>query len=44
MRDFPDYTILFAWNYEKEIRNKYYKYEANGGKWIILHPRVKILN
>ena len=33
MSDSPDYTILFAWNYEKEIRNKYYKYkqmEGNG--------------
>lgn len=37
----PDYTILFAWNYAKEIMTKQQDYN---GKWILIHPQVEVIN
>lgn len=39
----PDYTILFAWNYAEQIMNKQKWYSERGGKWILLHPEVKVI-
>jgi SAM-dependent methyltransferase len=39
----PDYAVLFAWNHAEEIMAKEKDYEANGGKWIVHVPEVKVL-
>ena len=39
----PDYTILFAWNYADTIMAKQKAYNENGGKWILIHPEVQVL-
>lgn len=39
----PDYYLLLAWNYLDFFMEKYSKYLANGGKFIIPHPNVKII-
>ena len=36
----PDYTILFAWNYHDAIMKKQ---EGYSGKWIFIHPEVKVI-
>ena len=39
----PDYALLLAWNHAEEIMAKDKDYVANGGKWIIHVPEVKVL-
>lgn len=39
----PDYALLLAWNHADEIMAKEKDYLANGGKWIIHVPDVKVL-
>jgi methylation protein EvaC len=43
MKTPPDYTLLFAWNYQKEILEKQKGYTEKGGKWISTYPTIKIL-
>lgn len=38
-----DYTILFAWNYAEAIMNKQKVYTERGGKWIVMHPDVRVV-
>ena len=38
--NYPDYTILFAWNHKEEILKKEKKYRENGGKWIEYIPKI----
>ncbi len=41
----PDYVLLFAWNHSEEIMEKEKDYmEANGIKWIMYVPDVKVIN
>jgi len=40
--DYPDYTVLFAWNHQEEIFAKEGAYRASGGKWILYRPEVQI--
>ena len=40
----PDYVIMFAYNYKKEIMNKEKKFIKEGGKFIIPLPEPKIVN
>ena len=40
----PDYALLFAWPFWKEIENKNHKYLKNGGKFIIPLPKVRIIS
>lgn len=42
--DKPDYAVLFAWNHAREIFEKEQDFIAQGGKWIVFVPEVKILN
>lgn len=42
--DKPDYAVLFAWNHAQEIFAKEKNFIAQGGKWIIFVPEVKILS
>jgi methylation protein EvaC len=39
----PDYAVLFAWNHAEEIMAKENEFVANGGKWIVHVPNVKVL-
>lgn len=43
MRELPDYTICFAWNYMDEILRKFDTYLLNGGKFIVPVPDIKII-
>ena len=40
--NYPDYTLLFAWNHKEEILSKENKYTENNGKWIEYIPDVRI--
>lgn len=42
-KDNPDYAILFAYNYEKEILGKEREFIERGGKFIIPIPDVRIV-
>ena len=39
----PDYLLIFAWNFSKEIIEKNRKYKRNGGKFILIEPNFKII-
>ena len=39
----PDYVVLFAWNFSKEIMDKNIKYKKNKGKFILIEPKFKII-
>jgi 2-polyprenyl-3-methyl-5-hydroxy-6-metoxy-1,4-benzoquinol methylase len=39
----PDYAVLLAWNHAEEIMAKEKDYVANGGKWIVHVPEVRLL-
>ena len=39
----PDYALLLAWNFSKEIIKNNIKYLKKGGKFIIPLPNVKII-
>ena len=38
----PDYVLLFAWSFEKEIFEKNYKFINSGGRFIIPLPKLRI--
>ncbi|RVX38771.1 methylation protein EvaC [Nonomuraea polychroma] len=40
---YPDYTLLFAWNFADEILAKESGYRDSGGKWILYVPDVHVL-
>ena len=40
----PDYVLLFAWSFYKEITAKHQVYFQSGGKFIIPLPRVKVID
>ncbi len=39
----PDYVIIFAWNFAKEIMDKNRKFKKSGGKFIFVEPELKII-
>ncbi len=39
----PDYAVLFAWNHAEEIMAKEKQFMANGGRWIVHVPTVRVL-
>ncbi len=43
-QNYPDYSVLFAYNHAKEIMEKEKEFVANGGKWILYVPNVHIVN
>ena len=40
----PDYALVLAWNFSKEIIKNNIKYLKKGGKFIIPLPNVKIID
>ena len=43
LKEKPDYAIILAWNFAKEIINNNKLFLKNGGKFIIPIPKVKII-
>jgi hypothetical protein len=43
LKEKPDYAIILAWNFAKEIINNNRLFLKNGGKFIIPIPKVKIV-
>lgn len=39
----PDYILIFAWNFSKEIIEKNKKYQRRGGKFILVEPTFRII-
>ena len=39
---YPDFALLLGWNHTKEIMAKEKEFVAQGGKWILFVPKVKI--
>lgn len=39
----PDYVLIFAWNFSKEIIEKNMKYKKSGGKFIFVEPKLEIV-
>jgi methylation protein EvaC len=43
LQDNPPYTLLLAWNHEREILEKEKSYRGKGGKFITFFPEVSII-
>jgi SAM-dependent methyltransferase len=43
-KDKPDYALLLAWNYAKEIFEREQEFQRNGGKFIIPIPDPKVVS
>jgi len=43
VNDYPEYALLFAWNHGQEIMEKEKPYSAQGGRFIVYVPSVKIM-
>ena len=43
LTDKPDYALVLAWNFAKEIMNNNHLYKKNKGKFIIPLPIPKII-
>ncbi len=39
----PDYILIFAWNFSREIIKKNTKYKKSGGKFILIEPKLEII-
>lgn len=39
----PDYYLVLSWNFIDYFRQKYSEYLRNGGKFIVPHPEVRII-
>jgi len=39
----PDYVLIFAWNFSKEIMDKNINYKKNKGKFILVEPKFKVI-
>ena len=39
----PDYLVLLPWNFKKELIEKTPEFRGNGGKYIVLTPKLEIM-
>lgn len=39
----PDIVLVFAWSFKDEIMRKQKKFINEGGKFLLLHPKIKII-
>lgn len=44
LKDNPDYVLIFAWSFIKEVIGKNLTYLENGGKFIVPLPEVRIVS
>ena len=44
LKAMPDYALLLAWNFSKEIVSNNIQYLKKGGKFIIPIPKIKIIS
>lgn len=42
--DPPDYAIMFCWNFAEEVIAKEKVFLEKGGKWVIPHPNIKVID
>ncbi|MFH0955507.1 MAG: class I SAM-dependent methyltransferase [Candidatus Micrarchaeota archaeon] len=40
----PDYLVILAWNFAKEIMDKTKEHEKRGGKYIVPIPKVRVIS
>lgn len=43
LKDMPDYAVILAWNFSKEIMNNLSEYKKKGGRFIIPIPKPRIV-
>jgi len=42
--DQPDFAIMFCWNFAEEVIAKEKIFLEKGGKWVIPHPNIKVID
>lgn len=43
LRELPDYTIMFCWNFRDEVLVRHLPYHEKGGKFVIPIPKIEVV-
>lgn len=43
LRELPDYTVMFCWNFREEVLERNQLYRQKGGKFIIPIPKLEVI-